>query len=47
MMSYTQLAEPFPKISRLSLGSWNTFSRLKFEDGMATRTTGFDLGINF
>lgn len=47
MMTYTQLAESFPKISRLSLGSWNTFSRLKFEDGMALVRQALDLGINF
>ena len=46
-MTYTQFVEPFPKISRISLGSWNTFSRLKFEDGMALVRQALDLGINF
>jgi aryl-alcohol dehydrogenase-like predicted oxidoreductase len=47
MMTYTHLTAPFPAISRISLGSWNTFSRLKFEDGMALVRKALDLGINF
>ncbi len=47
MMTYTQLTESFPGISRLSLGSWNSFSRLKFEDGLELVKQALDLGINF
>lgn len=46
-MAYTQLAKPLQKISQISLGSWNTFSRLKFEDGMELVKKALDLGINF
>ncbi len=47
MMTYTELAKPLQEISHVSLGSWNTFSRLKFEDGMELVKKALDLGINF
>lgn len=36
-----------PEVSVLSLGSWNTYNRMLFEDAVALVHDAFDLGVNF
>ncbi len=46
-MEYRSIGEDFPPVSALSLGSWNTFSRMSFEDCMTLLERSLERGINF
>lgn len=45
-MQYTTVSHSLPAVSRLSLGSWNTFSRISFEENIALIRRALDLGVN-
>lgn len=45
-MRFSQLDSNLPEVSRLSLGSWNTFSRISFEECVALIRRALDLGVN-
>lgn len=45
-MLYTSISEDLPPVSRLSLGSWNTFSRLGTAECSALLRHAVELGIN-
>ncbi|CCA90042.1 aldo/keto reductase [Novosphingobium sp. PP1Y] len=45
-MQYQSLADDLPSVSRLSLGSWNTFSRCSSEQLEALLARAFERGIN-
>ena len=45
-MKYVSICDDLPPVSRLSLGSWNTFSRLGTEECAALLRRATDLGIN-
>src|SRR5690606_31283398 len=47
LMEYRSIGEDFPPVSALSLGSWNTFSRMSFEDCMTLLERSLERGINF
>ncbi|WP_134662425.1 MULTISPECIES: aldo/keto reductase [unclassified Amycolatopsis] len=46
-MDYRRIGREGPEVSALSLGSWNTYSRMTFEAGVALVRRAFDLGIDF
>lgn len=46
LMRYTEISPDLPAVSAISLGSWNTFSRVDFEDLVALLREALDLGIN-
>ena len=46
-MKYIAIDPALPPVSAISLGSWNTFSRLLFEDLVALLRRSLDLGVNF
>jgi aryl-alcohol dehydrogenase-like predicted oxidoreductase len=45
-MRYTDIGGGLAPVSALSLGSWNTFSRINFEENLALIGRALDLGIN-
>lgn len=45
-MEYRKAGRTGPELSALSMGSWNTYSRLAFEAGVDLVRHAFDLGIN-
>jgi aryl-alcohol dehydrogenase-like predicted oxidoreductase len=46
-MEYRRIGTSDTKVSVLSLGSWNTYNRLLFEDAVAFLRSSFDMGVNF
>ncbi len=46
-MNYSSIGPGLQPISALSLGSWNTFSRLRFGDTVDLIRRALDLGVNF
>ena len=45
-MHYTSIGEDLPPLSKLSLGSWNTFSRMSTSECAVLLRRALDLGIN-
>lgn len=45
-MRFNRISDRLPPVSALSLGSWNTFSRLEFEDNVGLIRAALDAGVN-
>ncbi len=46
-MHYQQLSPTGPVVSRLALGSWNTYERMGFDDAVAMLSRALAAGVNF